>query len=197
MPAAPLDELIGPPQFSERHCCEVRAGPARAYAAVRAVTAIEIRPLVPLMAMRTIPVAIRHPRAMVATAAAGLRSAGSRPALDQFTDAGFVELLDEPPHTYAAGAVGRFWTLSDSAPVPIDGLEGFRAFDAPGYAKAAIAFTVEAAPGGARIGTETRVVTTSADARRAFGRYWRLVGPGSALIRRSWLAAIRRRAERS
>ena len=39
-----------------------------------------------------------------------------------------------------------------------------------------------------------RVVLSAADvgARRAFRRYWRLVGPFSALIRRLWLAEIRR-----
>ena len=45
--------------------------------------------------------------------------------------------------------------------------------------------------------TETRIATTDERARRRFARYWRLVHPGSALIRIDWLRAIRRRAERS
>jgi hypothetical protein len=50
---------------------------------------------------------------------------------------------------------------------------------------------------GTELCTETRVVATDADSRRRFGRYWRVIRPGSALIRRNWLAAAKRRAERA
>jgi hypothetical protein len=42
--------------------------------------------------------------------------------------------------------------------------------------------------------TETRVLLTDDEARRRFARYWRVVGPLSALTRGSWLAAAKRRA---
>jgi hypothetical protein len=42
--------------------------------------------------------------------------------------------------------------------------------------------------------TETRIVGTDRVARRAFGRYWRIIRGPSGLIRHSWLAAIDRRA---
>jgi len=45
---------------------------------------------------------------------------------------------------------------------------------------------------GERLSTETRVAAVDDGARRAFARYWRVVGPFSALIRRRWLAAIAR-----
>jgi hypothetical protein len=41
------------------------------------------------------------------------------------------------------------------------------------------------------------VVATDAASRRRFGFYWRLIQPGSALVRRGWLAAAKRRAERA
>lgn len=173
------------------------ASAAAAYDAIRAVTALDIRPLAPLMAVRTIPVAIRHPRRMAATIANGFRTAGSKPVMEQFFAGGFIELADDPGREYVAGAVGRFWTLSGSAPVPLEGRPEFEAFDVPGNAKVALNFLVEPDADGSRIVTETRVVTTSADAHRDFGRYWRLILPASAMIRRSWLVAIRRRAERS
>jgi hypothetical protein len=72
--------------------------------------------------------------------------------------------------------------------------EGFVAFAEPGYAKAAMAFLVRPERGGTRVVTETRIAGTSPEAVRAFGRYWRVIRPGSGAIRRSWLAAIRRRA---
>jgi hypothetical protein len=43
---------------------------------------------------------------------------------------------------------------------------------------------------GERLTTETRVEAVDDDARRAFLRYWRVVGPFSALIRRRWLKQI-------
>jgi len=192
-----LDALIAKPEFSERHDCEVEASTTATYDAIRAVTALNVRPLVPLMAVRTIPVAIRHPRRMAATIAGGFRAAGSKPVLDQFLAGGFIELADEPGREYVTGAVGRVWTLSDSAPIPLEARAQFESFDEPGNAKVALNFLVEPDSGGSRIVTETRVITTSADAHRDFSRYWRLVLPGSAMIRRSWLAAIRRRAESS
>jgi hypothetical protein len=190
-----LDALIAEPQFSEHHECAVAASPAATYDAVRSVTALEVRTLVPLMAIRTVPVALRHPLRLAGTIGAGFRTIGSRPVIEQFLNGGFVELAERAGQEYVAGAIGRFWTLSDSAPVPLAGAREFGDFDRPGYAKAALNFAVEPDRAGSRLSTQTRVVTTSADARRSFGRYWRLVLPGSAMIRRSWLAAIRRRAE--
>jgi hypothetical protein len=49
--------------------------------------------------------------------------------------------------------------------------------------------------GWSRLRTETRVFATDASARRRFAVYWRLIYPGSSLIRHMWLDAIRRRAE--
>jgi hypothetical protein len=43
--------------------------------------------------------------------------------------------------------------------------------------------------------TETRILGTDAAGRRNFGLYWRVIHPGSAFIRRMWLAAIKKRAE--
>jgi hypothetical protein len=45
--------------------------------------------------------------------------------------------------------------------------------------------------------TETRVAGTSPEATRALLRYWVAIRLGSGAIRRSWLAAIRRRAARA
>jgi hypothetical protein len=43
--------------------------------------------------------------------------------------------------------------------------------------------------------TETRVFATTDAARRKFAVYWRIIRPGSGIIRWSWLNAIKRRAE--
>lgn len=67
---------------------------------------------------------------------------------------------------------------------------------APGFALAAANFRVEdAGPGACTVSTETRIWATDASAERRFAHYWRVIYPGSALIRRMWLRAIRSRAE--
>jgi hypothetical protein len=49
-------------------------------------------------------------------------------------------------------------------------------------------------PNGSIVTTETRVFASSASACRRFAVYWRVIYPGSAIIRRMWLRAIERRA---
>jgi hypothetical protein len=64
--------------------------------------------------------------------------------------------------------------------------------------KAAIAtmnFRVTPDRDGSLLWTETRVFATTDSARRQFAIYWRLIHPGSAIIRRMWLRAIKKRAE--
>ena len=58
-------------------------------------------------------------------------------------------------------------------------------------------FCVWPVESGSELRTETRVLATDAASRRRFGRYWRLIQPGSALVRRDWLAAAKPRAERA
>jgi hypothetical protein len=61
----------------------------------------------------------------------------------------------------------------------------------------ALNFRIEPAAAGVVLRTETRVYATDATIRRMFTPYWRTIYPGSALIRRSWLRAIKTRAERT
>jgi hypothetical protein len=51
------------------------------------------------------------------------------------------------------------------------------------------------ARGGTLLSTETRVYARNDSARRRFANYWRFIQPGSDIIRRMWLRAIKRRAE--
>jgi hypothetical protein len=123
----------------------------------------------------------------------GLSADPSAPALEQFTT-GVVPLGERAGTEIAAGAIGRFWRLVGNESVDVRTREDFLSFDEPGYAKAAISFLVRPERGGSRVITETRVAGTSPEATRSFLRYWRAIRPGSGAIRRSWLAAIRRRA---
>jgi hypothetical protein len=184
----PLDEFLPDYQWNEVHSTQVAASPERVLAAVRELTAREVRLLVMLMAMRRVPEAIAR------RSARRLRRGLDGAILDGMTGGGFV-LLAERPDELVFGVVGRFWS-TDGGVEPV-GAGEFAGFDAPGFAKGAMNFRARAASGGTLLTTETRIQATDDSARRSFGRYWRVIGPFSALIRRAWLRAIRRRAERA
>ena len=83
--------------------------------------------------------------------------------------------------------------LGNAPIVEVADRASFERFAEPGYAKATMGFLARREGGGTRLLTETRVLATDAPARRRFRFYWRLIRPGSGAIRRSWLAAVRRR----
>ena len=109
---------------------------------------------------------------------------------------GAVLLGARPPEEVLAGAIGRFWRLAGNEPVAFGSPEEFPTFTEPGFAKAVVGFRLD--PRGAEIllTTETRFVATDEATRRLMSRYWRIIRPGSNLIRTEWLRAIRRRALR-
>jgi hypothetical protein len=114
--------------------------------------------------------------------------------LEDVLESGFVALAEEPGRELVLGIVGKFWRPG-SGVRRIEPSE-FTAFDEPGYSKAVWNFLVtDRGAGGSTVVTETRVASTDADARRNFGWYWRLIGPFSALIRRTVLGQIKREAE--
>src|SRR5215212_6008203 len=61
------------------------------------------------------------------------------PSFDQLSRAGFIVLADHAPDALVLGIVGRFWTAGGCLQ-SVDA-DGFRAFDRPGFAKAAWDFT--------------------------------------------------------
>jgi hypothetical protein len=177
-----LDDFLPRYDVNEVHSITTHAAPASVMAAIRELTPLEVPLLVALMALRSVPALLR-----------GRRLSVRGRLLDGFRRAGFAE-LHASSGELVFGGVGRFWR-------PDGGLRrvparDFRDFREPGWAKGAFNFEVERVGDRTVVTTETRVATTDAASRRSFGRYWRVVGPGSALIRIAWLRAIRRRAER-
>jgi len=112
----------------------------------------------------------------------GLPASGSIESL--LRGIGFAPLAEEPGEV-VFGAAGTPWQ-------PRTGLSPFGEA-APGSVQVAANFRVEwLADGLSRLSTETRIRAVDDDARRRFRRYWRVTGPFSGLIRRRWLAGIRR-----
>jgi hypothetical protein len=93
------------------------------------------------------------------------------PILDVATRTGFRVLADDAPREIVVGI--------DVAP------ETF----------AAMNFLVIPDRERCRVSTETRVFASSHRAKWKFAIYWAIIRAGSGIIRRSWLRAIKRRAE--
>jgi hypothetical protein len=172
-----LEEVMPDYDVNEVHELWVADPPEAAYEAVLAVTGGEVRLFGPLMRLRTLG---RSRRVFDPGA----------PLLGEVLKVGFLKLGERPGEEVVVGAIGRFWSLTGNRPVATD---DFGAFSEPGYAKAAMNFTVTPERNGARITTETRIACTDAAATRKFRRYWLVIRLGSGAIRRSWLKAIRRR----
>lgn len=175
-----LDEFMPVWQFSERHTIRIEAPPARVFAAIRNVRASEISLFNALTWIR------RGGRQLPESI---LNAGDSAPLLDVATRSGFVYLADDPPKELVVGTVvvappgarGMLTPQTFKAPLP------------PGFAIAAMNFAVAPdGPDASLVSTETRVFANSPDARRRFARYWRMIYPGSALIRRMWLRAVER-----
>jgi hypothetical protein len=197
-PHTRLDEIVPAWQFGERHETRIHADAARVERAIRAVTAREIR----LFRLFTW---IRNPRMPSnGERESILAPSPDRPILDVALGSGFMMLAEEPQRELVFGTlVLAPRELRQLPPEELQRLRReftparFAALDKPGYAKAVMNFRLEDEGGGwTRVVTETRVFATDDHARRRFAAYWRTIYPGSALIRRTWLRAIRARAER-
>jgi hypothetical protein len=177
-----LDDTVPDYQFREHHEIRIAAPPERVFAAVRGVTAREIRFFLLLTWIRS-PRIRRAPESILAPRA-------DQPLLDVALRSGFVLLAEEPPREIVFG------TLLGQRPPGIRTPEAFRALDTPGVSKAVMNFRIEEqGKNRCLLTTETRIYSTDDSARRTFAAYWRVIYPGSALIRRMWLDAVRRRAE--
>jgi hypothetical protein len=180
--ATRLDAVMPAWQFRELHRLRVAAPPDSVFAAIKAVRADEI------FLFRTLTWIRRGGRALPES----ILHAGNRdPLIEVALRGGFVPLAEDPPRelvigTVVAGQPGATATLT----------EGLIRKPPPGHAVAAMNFLVTPdGPNASVVSTETRVFANGSGTRRRFAAYWRVIYPGSALIRRMWLRAVRERAE--
>ncbi|MDH4176447.1 MAG: DUF2867 domain-containing protein [Thermoleophilia bacterium] len=160
-----LDTILPEPHWRERHARTVAATPEQAVQAMLGAPAIPDGAVRLLFALR------------------GLRGTG-RP-VGATLEAMAFQLLHDSPDEVVYAAAGTPWR-------PRGGLRPFMAARA---GDVRIGVDVRAEPAGAGrsvLSTETRVHAVDDEARRAFGRYWRVIRPYSGLIRRRWLQAAAR-----
>lgn len=190
-PPSRIDDFAAEYHFGELHSLRVKAPPGRVFRAIREVTPREIRFFLLLTGIRSL-----NPARILGR---GQPPAGaSKPILEIATRSGFMCLAEDEDRELVIGTVGQFWKLTGGRHPVIADPAAFQAFAEPGYAKAVMNFRIQdQGDGYCLVTTETRVLATHPGARRKFAFYWRVIYPGSAIIRRMWLEAVRRRAEGS
>ena len=151
--------------------------------AIREVTAREIRLFRFLTWLR---------RAGRSGPASLLNPSPDKPILDVALSSGFIELQSSAREIVLGTLVIKpAGTKRPTSP------DEFRTIAGAGYAKAAMNFRIDQSPlAMCVVTTETRVWASDDATRRKFALYWWTIRLGSGLIRRMWLRAIRRRAER-
>ena len=180
---AHIDRVMPHWQFREFHQREIGAPPAVVYDAIKRVRADDI-------ALFNTLIAIRNCGQPMSPA---VKSAADRyeSIIDVATHSSFTYLAETKPQEFVLGTV-----VGDPADAPDIATEQlFRGERPPGYALATMNFIVRpAGRGGTVLSTETRVCADPPAARWRFAAYWRLIRPGSGIIRVMFLRAIDRAA---
>ena len=182
-----LEEIVPEYDFGEVHEVRIFAPPEGVLGAVKLVGLGEMPLVRMLFALRSIPAYVAGKR--------GLPTSKTDSLYGQMLDFGFVSIGEEPGREMVCGGIRQMFRVSGGLTPHFRDAAEFVAFREPGYAKVAMNFSARPLESGSELRTETRVVATDAASRGRFGRYWRLIQPGSALVRRGWLTAAKRRAE--
>ncbi|WP_406306473.1 hypothetical protein OH805_33495 [Streptomyces sp. NBC_00879] len=189
-----LDQALPDFRFTRLECVMIAAPPSAVYEATRELDLLTIHsPLFDaVMWARGVPDRLRSrplPAPPTMRVADLFDVAGKR---DQ--DQPWVALGETPRRELVFGAVGKVWkpAIEWRRIEP----EAFTAFDEPGWAKMAAAFTVH--PYGTRrslLVYEARTACTDPASTARFGRYWTLVSPGVGIVLRAALRSVRTTVE--
>ena len=180
-PGTRLDAIMPEYQFFERHSARIHARPKQAMAAVRASTFGDMKSLDTLLKIRAAALRI-HDNANLLQ---------DRRVVDTFATSGY--LTESTEHEIVMFVASNPGTMRRPE---VHTLREFADYHEPGAFKMAFNFLVEdAGDGWSTVSTETRLWALDDATRRGVGRYWRLIVPGSGLLRREWLSGIRKRAE--
>lgn len=180
-----IDEFSPRFHFREHHEAVVAAAPERVFAAIKSVSADEI-------ALFQLFTSIRRfgrpgPESI-------MNAPERKPILDVATQTSFLLLAENPPREIVVGTLVAAPPGFRPAAKPTG--DAFKAITQPGFAKATMNFLVtDLGNGSTRVDTETRVFATDDRTLRLFTAYWRIIFPGSSILRMTWLTAIKHRAE--
>ncbi|HET7840877.1 MAG TPA: hypothetical protein VFM21_04695 [Terriglobia bacterium] len=180
-PRTRLDAIMPEYQFFETHSARIHARPEQVMQATRESTFRDMKSLGTLLKIRGAALRIRDTG----------ESLQDKRVLDAFSGPGFLQ--DGGEHE-----IVMFWAANVRAGglAKLRSPQEFTDYRDQGAVKMAVDFNVEDAGGGwSALSTETRILATDLPTRRGMGTYWRMIVPGSGLLRRQWLDGIRKRAE--
>jgi hypothetical protein len=182
-----LDEAMPQYEFAEHHQIRVHAPLQEAYSALQAVTLDELAAYPILMKIRS-----------GAMGRSWSKAKGPSPAIIAvFSDpgSGYI-LIERNEREMVFGGVGR---VASNTPKPVlSSAAAFASFERSGWVKVAFNLKVDDSGNGwTTLSTETRLHGLDAGSRRGMAVYWRLIYPGSGMLRTMWLQAARTRAEKA
>ena len=175
-----IDQWLPEWQFGEYHERRVRASPRQVFAAIRRVRSSDI------LLFRTLTF-IRNPGRQ-GQSEHMLNPPAETPILDVALSGGFVLLGEDADRELLIGAVVIAPPEIVRAAQQRSGRsldpELFRTLGRPGFARAVMNFrAIAVSDGWTRLTTETRVQTVDRGTARRFALYWRVIHPGSWIIR--------------
>jgi hypothetical protein len=192
-----LDKYLPKYDFTEVHTIKVKATPEAAYRAVIETTLGEISGFVRVLFwLRELPEKLvgRNTNSMTADG----------PMIGQMEKNGFTIIEEQPPREkvfglIVPGKIGRVWDKSSGYSSQVPDAAEFLAFKDPNYLLVIANLMVQDSdtPGTVIVYTESRTMGLSPKAAKDFRPYWCFIRPWSGLIRRLWLKAIKRRAEKT
>jgi len=191
-----LDNIIPEYDFTEVHTIRIKANPEIIFHSIKDVTPAEISGIMHLLLfLRSLPEKAvgRDSKTMDV----------GEPVLSGMLRNGFTKLGEDAPREFVfglivPGKIGRVWHKSSGPGISIADAGEFLTFNQPDYLRVAANFLVmdEGERGFCTVRTESRTRALSAQSRRDFTPYWRIIRPFSGLIRRLWLRGIKNHAER-
>lgn len=176
-----LDNIMPEYQFSEIHSARIHARPEQVMQSVRQSTWGDMKSLRTLLKIRGASLNIHDTDYF----------SPDKRILDAFAASGYVSGGSDHEIVMCGGANVRAHHV-----LALRTLQEWADYRDPGAVKMAFDFYVQdAGSEWSVITAETRVQATDDLTRRGMGRYWRLIVPGSGLLRRQWLDGIKKRAE--
>lgn len=170
-----IHKFLPGPRHVEFNRIFVQASPTEAWKAIRHFDMGKVPWVRLLFGIRTFPDKI----------AGTLHEEDRRIGIDQIVqhDKGFHILEEIPGKEIVVGAVGKFWQLNilfkELKP------DQFREFEDAGYGKIAWSISVEPFKNGSTLCMELRMTATDENSWKRFIRYYRIIGIGSKLIRKT------------
>lgn len=196
-----LDKYLPGYDFTEVHTTKVKASSEVTYQAMLDTTLGEIHWFVNfLLNLRALPEKLAGRKENPYTPPV---STMNKPMLKQMLESEFVKIDEQAPREIVfglivPGTIGRVWKKSSADILKIENAAEFLAFNDPTFLHVIANFSITDAPepGYVIVRTESRTRGLSEKARKNFRPYWWVIRPWSGLIRRLWLGAIKRRAEK-